>query len=134
MIRKLVLRLLITAVAVIAVFYLIPGMVFVSGIFEYLQIVGVVFITGLLLKPILKIISIPVEIATLGIFSIVVNAITLFAIQHWLSYIKVTSFWFSGISNTTFLIAPIEIPAFVTLIIAAFSISLVSTFLYWLTK
>ncbi|MCA9392061.1 phage holin family protein [candidate division WWE3 bacterium] len=134
MIRKLILRLLITAVAVIAVFYIIPGMVFIGNIIEYLQVVGLIFATGLILKPILKIISIPVEIATLGIFSIIVNGVALFAVEHWLHYIKITSFWFSGISNTTFLIAPIEIPGFVTLVIAAFSVSVVSTFLYWLTK
>lgn len=134
MIKKLILRILITMVAVLAVLYLVPGIIFLGGVIDFFQIVGIIFIANLLLRPILKLFHLPLEIATLGILSILINGLILWLIAQFFGVIKITSFWFSGMSGNVFLVTPIELPALITLAICASLISFVSTFLYWLTR
>ena len=132
--KKLILRLLITTVAVFTIFYIVPGMVFTGGIIEFGKIVGALFVAGLLLKPIVKIISLPIEVATLGFVGVFTDTIVLWLLSRFVDGFTVTSFWFSGIRQGPFLIAPIEIPAVLTLLIAAAMLGFVGTVLYWLTK
>lgn len=132
--RKFLLRFLITTIAVLVVVYVIPGIIFLGGPLDLLKMVAIVFILNLILKPIVKMISLPLEFATLELVSIAINCFALWGIARFLGIIKITSFWFSGISGSVFLIAPIELPAIATILVAAMLISFVSTFLYWLTK
>lgn len=134
MIRKLILRVLITTVAIFIILYFIPGIVFTGSYIEFAQIVAVLLLTNLLVKPILKVFALPIEVATMGLISIIVDMIVLFGLSLWLSGLKITSFWFSGLSGGTFLIAPIEIPVIGTLFISALLLGFVSAVLYWLTK
>jgi len=134
MIRKIILRFLITAVAFVVVIYLIPGVIFSGSMIDFLKIVGSFFVVGLLLKPILKVFALPVEIATLGLTSLVLDTLLLIGLSLWFDSFKLTSFWFSGVSGGAFLVAPVEIPVVFTALISAFLMSLVGTILYWLTK
>jgi putative membrane protein len=68
-----VIRLIINALALLAVAYLIPG-VHVSGIGAALVAALILGIVNAVLKPILIILSLPLEILTLGLFTLVINA------------------------------------------------------------
>jgi putative membrane protein len=66
-------RLVVNAIALIIVEYLIPG-VHVSGIGAALLAALILGIVNAVLKPILVILSLPLEILTLGLFTLVINA------------------------------------------------------------
>ena len=134
MIRKLLLRFIITGVAVAGVAYFVPGIFYSGGFSTLLKIIGVFFLANIFLKPILKILSLPIEIATLGLFGIVINAFILWFVSVWIEEFRITSFWFSGFAGSGFVIAPIELPVWMTAVVGSLLISFVSTFLYWLTK
>ncbi len=69
----LILRLVINAIALLFVEYVIPG-VHVSGIGAALLAALILGIVNAVLKPILIILSLPLEILTLGLFTLVINA------------------------------------------------------------
>jgi putative membrane protein len=69
----LLIRFLINALALLLVDYLIPG-VRVSGFGGALVAALILGIANAVLKPILVILSLPFEILTLGLFTLVINA------------------------------------------------------------
>jgi len=71
---KIILRVLLTALAVIAIAYLLPGVT----VQDYTTAIVVAVVLGLLrifVKPILIILTIPITILTLGLFLFCINAI-----------------------------------------------------------
>lgn len=72
----MIIQLLINAIAFYVTAYLVPGFI-ISG-WQALIVVSVVWgILTLLIKPILTILTLPINILTLGLFSFVINAILL---------------------------------------------------------
>lgn len=69
----LLVRLIINALALLFVAYLIPG-VHVAGIGAALLAALILGIVNAVLKPILVLLSLPLEILTLGLFTLVINA------------------------------------------------------------
>ncbi len=105
----------------------------------YVEPKVIVFILGgiflmlgqLIVRPILKFISFPINMASLGLFNIVINAIVLFLVVYFTNGISITS----GYIIVTFpfvgdLLPNIEVDKWITLLIGAFLIDLVG----WLMK
>lgn len=67
-------RLVVNAIALIAVAYLVPG-VHVSGFGGALIAALILGIVNAILRPVLVILSLPLEILTLGLFTLVINAL-----------------------------------------------------------
>ncbi len=77
------LRFIVTAIALWAIAMYVPG--FHLSSWGYAVVAAIIFgIVNTLIGPILKLISLPLTILTLGIFTIVINWI-LFALTVWLS-------------------------------------------------
>jgi putative membrane protein len=74
-------RLLVNAVALIIVAYVLPGVhvaTFTSALVSAL-ILGIV---NAVLRPILVILTLPIVLLTLGLFTLVINAITFYLVAH----------------------------------------------------
>ncbi|MGB5323716.1 phage holin family protein [Lutimonas sp.] len=87
-----ILKILLTAVAVLVIAYLLPGVV----VEDYGTAIWVAFIVGILfsiLKPILVILTLPVTILTLGLFLFVINAALILLANHWIDGFSVSGFW-----------------------------------------
>ena len=71
---KIILKILITAVALLVAAYVIPGITVAS---VYIAIVAAVVLglLHLIVKPILFILTLPINILTLGLFSFILNAL-----------------------------------------------------------
>ena len=132
--KKFILRFLIVCISVAVMMYVIPGITFTGSVFAFAQIAGIFFISSLLVKPLVKMFMLPVEVATMGLMSIVVDSILWLSLSNWSDILRITSFWFSCIEGTNFVVAPIEIHALFTAAIAAFAMGVITTLLYWLTK
>jgi len=86
----LLLRLFLNAVAVLVVTYLVPGVSvsdFVTAFFAAI-VLGLV---NALIRPILEILSLPITILTLGLFSLILNAL-----MFWLASALVPGFQVTG--------------------------------------
>jgi len=69
----LLIRIIVNAIALLLVAYLIPG-VHVAGIGAALLAALILGIVNAVLRPILFILTLPLEILTLGLFTLVINA------------------------------------------------------------
>jgi len=85
-------KVLLTAVAVLVIAYLLPGV----DVDDYGTAIWVAFIVGVLfsiLKPILVILTLPVTILTLGLFLFVINAAMILLANSWIDGFSVSGFW-----------------------------------------
>lgn len=71
---KLLIRLLINALAILLVAYLVPG-VAVNGFYTALIVAVVLGLLNLVIKPLLVVLTLPITILTLGLFTFVINAL-----------------------------------------------------------
>ena len=88
---KLIIKWLLLSATVVAAAYLIPGIT-VSG-WTVALIAGLVLgLINMIIKPILTILTLPINLITLGIFGIILNAILFWAAAYFVSGFVVTSF------------------------------------------
>lgn len=88
------LKLILSAVAVILVSYLLPG-VYVDDFFTALILALVLALLNGLVKPILIVFTIPLTFVTLGLFLLVINAIIILMADSLVSGFQVEGFWWA---------------------------------------
>lgn len=87
-----ILKILLSAVAVVILAKLIPGIT----VDTYTTAIWVAFLIGILdavLKPILVVLTIPITILTLGLFLFVINAGLILMANSWIDGFSVSGFW-----------------------------------------
>lgn len=87
-----ILKILLSAVAVVILAKLIPGV----EVNTYTTAIWVAFLIGILnsiIKPIFVILTIPITILTLGLFLFVINAILILMADSWIEGFHVSGFW-----------------------------------------
>ena len=90
--RRRIINLLITAVAVVIAAYLIPG-IQVDGFMTAIIVAIALAILNAFIKPILTILTIPITLFTLGVFLLVINA-AMVSLAGWrVSGFDVDGFW-----------------------------------------
>ncbi len=85
-------RVVVNAVALIAVAYIVPG-IHVSGIAGALIAALILGVVNAILRPILIIISLPLEIVTLGLFTFVINGLLFWLVGAFHVGLIVDGFW-----------------------------------------
>jgi putative membrane protein len=89
---KLILKIILTAVAVLVIAHFLPGVSVVN--FTNAVIVAVVLaLLRVTIKPILIILTLPVTIITLGLFLLVINALIILLADNLIDGFYVTGFW-----------------------------------------
>ena len=91
---KLILRLLLTAVAVLILAYVLPG-VEVDGYVSAIIVAVVLALLRLIVRPILVILTFPVTIITLGLFLLVINAIIILFADYFVDGFAVRNIWWA---------------------------------------
>jgi len=85
---------IISALAILAAAYLLPG-VHVTGFVTALVAALVLGIINAFIKPILLILTLPINILTLGLFTFVINAVVIIFAASLVSGFSVDSFWWA---------------------------------------
>ena len=91
---KLILRLLLTAVAVLILAYVLPG-VEVAGYTSAIIVAVVLALLRLVVRPILVILTLPITIVTLGLFLLVINAIIILLADYFIDGFAVRNIWWA---------------------------------------
>jgi putative membrane protein len=89
-----IIQFLLTGLAVLLTAYLLPG-VHVDHYGHALLVALVLAIANVLLKPLLVILTIPLTIATLGLFLLVINAIIIIIVDSLVPGFRVDGFWWA---------------------------------------
>lgn len=86
------------------------------------------------LKPILNLISLPLNAITLGFFSVVSNAILFYLLTVFIPNVGISAFTFSGFSLAGFIIPKIHFNTFWAFIVIACLQSFLFAFFKWIIK
>lgn len=91
---KLILNWVIGAIVIIISAYLLPG-VMVDGFFSALVLAVVLGAINMFIKPILVVLTLPINILTLGLFSLVINALLIMLASAIVPGFSVAGFWWA---------------------------------------
>jgi len=91
--KKLIVKLLSTAVAVFIIANILPGVTLVDPIKDALIVAIVLAILNVILKPILILFTLPITIITLGLFLIIINALIIKTASSLIDGFSVDSLW-----------------------------------------
>jgi len=94
---KTLIKLLLSAVAVVATAYLLDPNVHVDSFITALIVAAVLSLFQIFLKPILVVLTIPVTILTLGLFLWVINAALTLLAANFIGGFEVNGFWWAVI-------------------------------------
>ena len=92
MYMKALLKIVLTAVAVIVLSKILPG-VAVEGFVSAIIVAVVLSLLRLIVKPILVILTLPITIITLGLFLLVINALMIMLADYFITGFAVSSIW-----------------------------------------
>ena len=88
----LIIRILISAVAVYVASLFIPGISVTGGVSTYLVVAIVLGLLNAFVKPILTILTIPITLLTLGLFLIVINVLMVYLAAYLVPGFSVSGF------------------------------------------
>lgn len=91
---KTILNILLTAVAVMILAYVLPG-VEVTSFWAAIFVAVILGLLRLFVKPILIFLTFPITIITFGLFLLVINAGIIMMADYFVSGFKVQSFWWA---------------------------------------
>lgn len=115
---KLLIRWAIIAISLFAAAYFLPGIrVHGNGWIVYTAMALILSLVNLIIRPILKFFSFPLTILTLGLFILVINALT---------------FWLSSYLAVNYFEVGFYVSDFLTAFWGALIVSVVSSVLSWL--
>lgn len=90
---KLILRILLTAIAVVILAEFLPGITLTDGYTSAIIVAVVLGILRVTVKPILVFFTLPATIVTLGLFLLVINAVIILIAGYFVSGFIVSGFW-----------------------------------------
>jgi len=106
-------RILGNSIAIYAAYFWVPGFVIIGGIKEYLLAGVLLGLLNKIVKPPIKLLTMPLIILTLGLFLVVINALMLWLVDY--------AFDFVAIESITALVWATVVVAAVNATISAFS-------------
>jgi len=122
------------SVALFLVSQALAGVRVSGGITAYIAGGIILSILFLIIKPILNIVTLPLNIITLGLFSFLTNAIILYLLTIIDANIAITAFKFNGFAFLGFVIPSFPVNNFFAYILASLLLSFIVGFLKWLIK
>ncbi len=129
-------RLLRTIILNIAVVFfaarVLPGLSY-SNNFQVLILAAVALgLVNMIVRPIVKLVTLPINLLTLGIFSWVINVLMLYLVTRLIPGFEVSGFHFEGFVYQGLAIQPMEVGLLSSYILSSFVISLLTSILGWL--
>ncbi len=89
---KIILKWLIVTISILAASYLIPGVI-VASVWTALILAVVLGLINLVIKPVLILITLPINILTLGLFTLVINALLIMLASWMVKGFEIGGFW-----------------------------------------
>lgn len=93
---RIIINLLVTAVVAFFLTKILSG-VHIDGFFTAIVFAIVLGILNLIVSPILKLLGLPLTIITLGLFSLVINAIVILIADYFIDGMHIDGFWWAFI-------------------------------------
>jgi putative membrane protein len=132
--KSFIRNIFINSLSIFLLVQVVPGLR-VSGGFLTIAAGGLALsLLFMLVKPVLNLISLPLNLVTMGLFSFLTNAIIFYLLTVFVPGISISAFQFSGYSFAGFIIPRLYINTLFAFILIAFLQSLIVTAISWLMK
>lgn len=132
--KKLLRIYFISLVSLWATTKLLPAFSF-DGELKTLLLGAIIFmVIHIFVLPIIKILFLPINLLTLGIFSWVTNVFALYLLTVYFPSFKIHPYHFQGLLTNGLSLPPMDLNILQVAIVTSFLLGLVSNFLRWLVK
>ena len=110
----------------------LPGLRFTGGV-KSLAIGALAFmLINFILVPLLKILFLPLNLLTVGLFAWLINVLALYALTTIVTDFILMPYFFPGTTIVGLTIPPTELTTFWVAVVASFIIGIITHFLQWL--
>lgn len=125
---------LFNAFAIFVISQMLSGVKVTGGFPTY--IIGGLALTILLtvLRPVLKLLALPLNLITLGMFSFLINVIIFYLLTVFVMDITISAFTFQGASYAGFIIPKLHFNTLFAFVLTSFLQSVIVSFLAWLIE
>lgn len=130
--KKLLRSYLFNLFALYATTYLIKGFTYTGGTQTILMAALIFTIITVFLKPVLELLTMPLNFLSLGLMSFVINIAMLYLLTLLLPQIHLSNWHFDGFSSFGFVIPAFNFTLFYTYALTSLSILIIVNFLNWL--
>lgn len=134
MVKKIIRTFLINLGALYVTTQIFPALSIDGGVVGLLIGAIAFMIANILLVPLIKVLLLPLNLLTLGLFAWLSNVLALYFLVNVLPYFKILPYNFSGYYYQGFVIPSMELSAFQTVIVVSFVIGFIIHFINWLAK
>lgn len=114
--------------------YVLAGVKFVGGYQTILLTALVLTAVNLLVRPLVKLLLLPINLLTLGAFRWLINLIALYLVTVIVPQFQIKSFTFTGFTYQGFVVPTVNLSVFWAFLVTSLVLSLSTTFLFWLNK
>jgi len=90
---RLIFRVLANAAAIIIAAKIVPGFLFTGTLIDLLIAGAILGLINALVKPVIKLLALPVIFLTLGLFNIVINIALLFLAAKFIPHLAIQGIW-----------------------------------------
>ena len=132
--RAIIRNIVFHSVSLFALTQFLSGVKITGGFVTFLFAGAVLSVMLIVVKPILNIISLPLNILTLGFFSFFSNIIILLLLTMFVPQIKIEPFTFQGFTYAGFIIPSFNFNQITAFLVSGFALSAIITFLTWLIR
>lgn len=132
--RAIIRNIVFHSAALFALTQFLSGVKVTGGFVSFLFGGAVLSVMLIVVKPILNLISLPLNILTLGLFSFFSNIIILLLLTMFVPQIKIEPFTFQGFSYAGFIIPNFQFNQITAFLVSGFALSAIITFLTWLIR
>lgn len=132
--KRILRNTIINAISLVIIDQVLAGVTITGGFQTYIMSGFILSILFLVIRPILNIFSLPLNMATFGLFSFFTNAILLYLLTIFVPNISITAFTFNGYSIAGFVIPVMRFNTLYAFVITAGLLSFIVNFFAWLIK
>lgn len=112
--------------------YLVPGFFIPLSLFTYAKMVIIFSLLSLIVRPILKILFLPINILTLGLFGWIINVILLYLLIGLVPEVHFGITTYPSLSWQGMIVPVIKLTPLWTVMAASFSLTFLNKILNWL--
>ena len=127
--KGLIRAVLVNSLAIYIASLVLSGLDYSNNIKTLLIAGAVLSIANVIVKPIVKIITLPINLITLGLFSWLINAFILYLTDMLVEGFNIKPFIFYGYSSNGFVVPEISFNLFWATVVFAFIISQITSFI-----
>lgn len=130
--KKVLRGLLINGGALWVTASVLPGLVIIGGVRGLLVSTFAFMLMNFILVPLIKILFLPLNLLTLGVFSWLTNVLALYFLVTILPSMKILPYSYPGWASGGFVIPAMDLSSFQVTVLASILISIIVHFIYWL--